>query len=128
MLDCIKYDLLKIQRDLWLKNLVKLFKPISKFCYEQFRKNAINEDKSDLTEFCTVARKLHEKFEQQKNEQTVRDAAFPAIYREEDEQVSETDQKPGKKERKRSESQSKLKNSKRSAIECSGCEIRGHNL
>ena len=64
MLDCIKYDLPEIQRGLWLKNLTKLFKSISEFCYEQFRKNAINEDKSDFTEFCTVARELREKFEQ----------------------------------------------------------------
>ena len=63
MLDCIKYDLSEIQRDLWLKNLIKLFKLILKFCYEQFRKNATDENKSDFTEFCTVARELCEKFE-----------------------------------------------------------------
>jgi hypothetical protein len=126
MLDCIKYDLPEIQRGLWLKDLAKLFKPISEFCYEQFRKDATDEDKSDPTEFRTVARELREKFEQQKGGRTVRGAAFPATYGEDE--ASETDQKPDRKGRKRSGSHSKPKDPKRPTTECPGCEIRGHNL
>jgi hypothetical protein len=70
MLECIKYKLPEIQRGLWLKDLAKLFKPISEFCYEQFRKDATDEDKSDPTQFRTVARELREKFELQKGGRT----------------------------------------------------------
>jgi len=68
MLDCIKYDLPEIQQGLWLTDLARLFKPISEFCYEQFRKNADDEDRSNPSNFCTVARELQEKFKQQKRE------------------------------------------------------------
>src|SRR5436189_3822457 len=88
MLDCIKYDLPEIQRGLWLKDLARLFKPISEFCYEQFRKNATDEDKSEPTQFQTVARELREKFEQQKREHTYRDTAFPATFDNDDEEDS----------------------------------------
>ena len=64
MLDCIKYDLPEIQQGLWLTDLARLFKPISEFCYEQFRKDADDEDKSDPSNFRTVARELREKLEQ----------------------------------------------------------------
>ena len=129
MLDCIKYDLPEIQRGLWLKDLARLFKPISEFCYEQFRKDATDEDKSDPTHFRTVARELREKYEQQKGGRTMRGSAFPATFGDdEDEHQASEDEKPSQKGRKRPGSQQDEKGSKKPATQCSGCELKGHKL
>ena len=125
MLNCIKYKLSEIQRDLWLKNLTRLFKSISEFCYEQFRKDATDEDKSDLTQFWTVARELREKFEQQKREWTVKDSAFQAIFGNDENSENE---KPSQKRWKRSGSHQDEKDLKKPATQCSGCELIDHKL
>ena len=125
MLDCIKYDLPEIQRGLWFKDLARLFKPISEFCYEQFRKDATDEDKSDPTQFRTVARELREKFEQQTGGRTVRGSASPATFGDEEDEHSAAEETKG---RKRPGSQQGAKDSKKPATECAGCGIKGHKL
>ena len=135
MLDCIKYDLPEIQRGLWLKDLARLFKPISEFCYEQFRKDAADEDKSDPIQFRTVARELREKFEQQKGGRTMRGSAFQATFGDDEDEHSATDDDETKqssakdKGKKRPGSQREAKDSnKKPAIKCAGCELKGHKL
>ena len=133
MLDCIKYNLSEIQRDLWLKNLVRLFKSISEFCYEQFWKNATDENKSDSTQFWNVARELCEKFEQQK-ECTYRGTAFPVIFDDDEEddnsaaEDNKTRQSSSQKGWKRPGIQQDEKDLKKPATQCSDCELRDHKL
>lgn len=127
MLDCIKYQLPEIQRGLWLKDLARLFKPISEFCYEQFRKDATNEDKSDPTQFRNVARELREKFEQQKG-RTYRGTAFPATFGDDEEDEQSAAEASDQKGRKRPGTQQGARDSKKPATQCSGCELKGHKL
>jgi len=56
MIECIKYDLSDLKNDHWLRDLADLIQSTSEFYYEQFMKNADDDDKSDSKKFQSVAR------------------------------------------------------------------------
>ena len=68
MIECIKYDLLKVQNSCWLWDLVQQIRSVSEVYSVQFMKNASNKTKSNLKKFWKVTRELHEMLETQKNE------------------------------------------------------------
>ena len=71
MTECVNYRLAEITNDCWLRNLADLVKPASDFLYNKLMTDAEDDEKSDLTEFHRVTRKLCEKLEFFKNEHTV---------------------------------------------------------
>ena len=136
MIECIKYNLLKVQNDCWLQDLVQQIRSVFKVYSVQFMKNASNKIKSNLKEFWKVVRELREMLETQKGEHTMRGNAFHAGFGESSEEGSDakstqgTEKAPpkGKKRWKRSGTQSEIKALKKVTSECPACDMRGHSL
>ena len=63
MIKCIKYDLLKIVNDHWLRDLTDLVRSTSDTFFVQLMKNADDDTKSDFKKFQRMIRKLQERLD-----------------------------------------------------------------
>ena len=81
MIECIKYDLVKIKNDCWLRDLAELIKPVSEIYCWQFTKDADDNEKSESQKFQRVTRELCEMLKFQKDECILQKKAFHASFR-----------------------------------------------
>ena len=140
MIECIKYDLLKIVNDHWLRNLTDLVRLILNTFFVWLMKNADDDIKSDSEKFWRMIRKLWERLDRiLKNECIFQKNVFQmnfesAEFSEEDSDVKnnqETEQISSKNKQKckRTETQSLLTNvSKKTVSECSVYDRKEHSF
>ena len=134
MIKCIKYDLLKIVNDHWLRNLTDLVRLMLNTFFVQLMKNADDDTKSDSEKFWKVIRELWERLDRIfKSECIFWENVFQmniesAESSDEDSDVKnnqETEQtsSKNKQKHKRTETQSLKSNaSKKIVSECSVCD------